>query len=139
MKLFNKKTGSKGPFTKQTTGQTQEFTRTEALAGIPVKSPSVTWEILENGDIQIEYPLHIKPFFIQLANRFHKGHEQKPTKRLQLDSMGSKVWLMFDGVKEVKMIIYEVANQSGLSLQEAEIAVTTFLRQLGRRGLVLIR
>ena len=139
MKLFNIYSRYKGLFTEQAKGQTKEFTRTEALAGIPVASPSATWETLENGDILIEYPLNIKPFFIQLANRFQQRHEQKPTKKLQLDSMGSRVWLMFDGVKDVKKIIYEVADQSGLSLQEAEISVTTFLRQLGRRGLVLIR
>jgi hypothetical protein len=134
MKLFRKKTAPKGRYKRQA----KELTRTEALASIPQRSPSVTWEVLENGDILIEYPLNIKPFFLQLANRFHKGQDQKPTKKLQLDSMGSKVWQMFDGVKEVKTIIREVADQSGLSLQEAEISVTTFLRQLGRRGLILI-
>jgi hypothetical protein len=52
--------------------------------------------------------------------------------------MGSSVWQMFDGEKDVKAIIREVSKQSGLSLQEAEISVTTFLRQLGRRGLILM-
>ncbi len=113
-------------------------TRTEALASIPHRSPSATWEILENGDILIEYPLNIKPFFIQLANRFHKGDEQRPTKKLQLDGMGSSVWQMLDGEKDVKTVVCAVAYQTGLSLQEAEISVTTFLRQLGRRGLILI-
>jgi hypothetical protein len=134
MKLFRKRTAPK----RLSKGPAKEFTRTEALASIPQRSPSATWEILENGDILIEYPLNIKPFFLQLANRFHKGQEQKLTKKLQLDSMGSRVWQMFDGVKEVKTIIGEVADQSGLSLQEAEISVTTFLRQLGQRGLILI-
>ncbi len=95
--------------------------------------------MLESGDILIEYPLPIKPFFLQLANRFHKGIEQKPTKKLQLDAMGSTVWQMFDGEKDVRTIIGEVAERSGLSRLEAEISVTAFLRQLGRRGLVLIR
>ncbi len=134
MKLFKKKTGHKNI----STGQDAGLTRTEALASIPLRSPLATWEILENGEILIEYPLHIKPFFIQLASRFGKGQEQRPTKKLQLDPMGSKVWQMFDGKKEVKAIIKEVAEQSGLSLQEAEISVTTFLRQLGRRGLILM-
>lgn len=114
-------------------------TRTEALAGIPQKSPSVTWQVLENGDVLLEYPLNIKPFFLQLANRSAKAKEQRLTKKLQLDAMGSKVWQMFDGVKDVKTIIVEVAEQTGLSLLETEISVTAFLRQLGRRGLVLIR
>lgn len=135
MKLFRKKGASK----RIPKGQAKELTRTEALASVPQRSPSATWEILENGDILIEYPLDIKPFFLQLAARFNKGQEQKHTKKLQLDSMGSTVWQMFDGVKEVKTIIGEVADQSGLSLQEAEISVTTFLRQLGQRGLILIR
>jgi len=130
MKLFRRKTRHKE--------SAKELTRTDALASIPQKSPSATWEVLENGDILIEYPLNIKPFFIQLANRFHQGEEQRPTKKLQLDGMGSKVWQMFDGEKDVKTIIREVSSQSGLSLQESEISVTTFLRQLGRRGLILI-
>ena len=134
MKLFRKKTAPKGLHKSQAKG----LTRTEALASIPQRSPSATWEILENGDILIEYPLGIKPFFLQLANRFHRGQEQTPTKKLQLDSMGSRVWQMFDGVKEVKTIIREVSTESGLTLQEAEISVTTFLRQLGRRGLILM-
>lgn len=130
MKLFCKK--------KAATEMVKGLTRTEALAGVPQRAPSATWVTLENGDILIEYPLNIKPFFIQLANRFHKGQEQRPTKKLQLDGMGSRVWQMFDGEKDVKAIIREVSDQSGLSLQEAEISVTTFLRQLGRRGLILM-
>jgi hypothetical protein len=129
MRFFRKKTikkAAKGP------------TRTEALASVPVRSPSATWEVLEDGNILIEYPLNIKPFFIQLARRFNLGEPQRPTKKLQLDNMGSTVWKMFDGEKEVKAIIRDVAEQTGLTLQEAEISVTTFLRELGRRGLILI-
>ena len=134
MKLFRKKPASN----RLSKGKANGLTRTEALASIPHRSPSATWEIQENGDIVIEYPLNIKPFFLQLANRFSKGQEQIPTKKLQLDSTGSRVWQMFDGEKEVKTIIGEVADQTGLSLHEAEISVTTFLRQLGQRGLILL-
>lgn len=131
MKLFRKK--------KAVKEVVKGLTRTEALATVPQIAPSAAWILLENGDILIEYPLNIKPFFIQLANRFSKGQEPKPTKKLQLDGMGSRVWQMFDGEKDVKTIIREVSDQSGLSLQEAEISVTTFLRLLGRRGLILMR
>lgn len=76
---------------------------------------------------------------MQLANRFQGKEEQLLTKKLELDRMGSIVWLMFDGEKDVKTIIREVAGQSALTLQEAEISVTTFLRELGRRGLILMK
>jgi Coenzyme PQQ synthesis protein D (PqqD) len=131
MKLFSKKTVPN----KQDTG----LTRTEALAAIPRRLPSATWRILADRDILIEYPLNIKPFFLQLANRFSGRQEQRFTKKLQLDAMGSSVWRMFDGKRDVTTIILQVAEQSGLTLQEAEISVTTFVRELGRRGLVLLR
>ncbi len=133
MKLFRKKTSSKanikGP------------TRAEALAGIPRRAPSAAWKFLEDGTVLIEYPLQIKPFFIQLVGRFTRftdGQDVRLTKKLQLDGMGSKVWQLFDGKRDIKTIIREVADLSGLSLQEAEISVTTFLRNLGRRGLIVI-
>ena len=127
MKLFKKKSQPEGP------------TRTEALAGIPEPSPSVKWEILENGDILIEYPLQLKPFFIDLTRRFGNKSGQILTKKLQLDTMGSIVWQMLDGEKNIKDIIKAVSHHNGLSLQEAEISVTGFFRELGRRGLILIR
>lgn len=99
----------------------------------------VTWELLDNGEILIEYPLQLKPFFIQLISRFRKTREQKLSKKLQLDKVGSLVWQMFDGQNDVRKIIRAVAKEKNLTLQEAEISVTTFIRDLGRRGLILIR
>lgn len=131
MRLFRK--------TRETEKKEPDLTRTEALAGIPEKSNSATWEMLANGEILIEYPLNIKPFFLQLTSRLHRGRQQRLTKKLQLDKMGSNVWQMIDARKNVKTIIVQVAEQTGLSRQEAEISVTTFLRELGRRGLILIR
>jgi len=130
MRLFRK--------TRESKKKERELTRTEALTGIPQKSPSITWQMLATGEILIEYPLNIKPFFLQLAGRLQKGQQQRLSKKLQLDTMGSSVWQMVDGRKNVKTIIVEVAEQTGLSRQEAEISVTTFLRELGRRGLILI-
>jgi len=115
------------------------LTRTESLACIPQKSPSVTWEILENGDIIVEYPLNIKPFFLQIAERFQKGRQQKLTKKLQLDNLGSMVWRIVDGERDIKTIIKQFAADTGISIQEAELSVTTFFRELGRRGLILMK
>jgi hypothetical protein len=115
------------------------LTRTESLACIPEKSSAVEWSQQDNGEITIEYPLHLKPFFISLSKRFNKGVEQKLSKKLQLDAIGSRVWLLIDGTTDVKTIIKKMAPSTGLSLQEAEISVTTFLRELGRRGLILLK
>jgi len=116
-----------------------ELTRTKSLACVPLRAPSINWSEEEPHEVVIEYPLSIKPFFISLAKRFNKGEEQRLTKKLQLDSIGSRVWLMLDGETDVKTIIKNTAQPAGLTLQEAEISVTTFLRELGRRGLIIIK
>lgn len=113
--------------------------RTESLSCIPQHLPGITWEHSEKGEIIIEYPLNIKPFFLQIAKRFNKRSEQKLTKKLQLDSLGSSVWLLIDGKNDVKTIIEKFAEGCGLSLQEAEQSVTTFFLQLGRRGLIAMK
>lgn len=87
----------------------------------------------------IEYPLPLKPFFVSLARKFNKTEERTLTKKLQLDNIGSMVWEMIDGATDVKTIIKQIVPETGLSLQEAEISVTTFLRELGRRGLILLK
>ncbi len=113
--------------------------RTESLACLPQHLPGITWVHSESGEVIIEYPLNIKPFFLQIAKRFNKVSEQKLTKKLQLDSLGSSVWLLIDGKSDVKTIIEKFAKNSGLSLQEAEQSVTTFFLLLGRRGLIAMK
>jgi len=119
--------------------QSGQVNRTESLACIPEHLPGIDWEQTEKGEILIEYPLNIKPFFLQIARRFGKESETRLTKKLQLDSLGSSVWQMIDGKSDVKTIIEKFAGDSGLSLQEAEQPVTTFFLQLGQRGLIAMK
>ncbi len=113
--------------------------RTESLACIPQLLPGIDWQQTENGEIIIQYPLSIKPFFLQIARRFKKEPQTRLTKKLQLDTLGSSVWLMIDGESDVKTIIEKFADESGLSRHEAEQSITTFFLQLGRRGLIAMR
>jgi hypothetical protein len=113
-------------------------TRTESLACIPQKNPAVTWQNLEKGELRLEYPLNIQAFFINLAISRQKKPNSRPTKKLQLDKLGGMVWNLVDGKNTVAGIIKEFSSSSGLSLAEAEISVTAFLRDLGRRGLIFL-
>lgn len=110
--------------------------RAEALACIPVISTLISWHQQDNGDILIEYPLPVNPFLQALFQRFHKQQPEKLTRKLQLDTMGSKVWQMIDGKQSVKMIIEGFATESSITLHEAELSVTKFIRELGKRGLI---
>lgn len=117
----------------------QSLTRTESLQCIPVRSSIVEWSVEEENDILLEYPITMKPFFLSLAKRFKKDEDLRLTKKLQLDLTGSTVWKMLDGNNNVKIVIKRVSADTGLPIQEAELAVTAFLRQLGRRGLIFLR
>lgn len=119
--------------------KTQQINRTEALACVVVVLPTVTWQQLESGDILIEYPLVVKPFLQAVFNRFNKGKQQELKKKLQLDGMGSLVWRYIDGSNRVRDIIDEFAKATTITRHEAEISVTAFLRELGKRGVIMLQ
>lgn len=114
------------------------LSREEALQCIPSIHSSIKVVELDSGDIMLEYPLRMKPFFLSLFRRFRKS-EELPTKKLQLDEMGSQVWKAIDNNTNVQTIINNFAKQYQITLHEAEKSVTTFLVELGKRGLIALR
>ena len=115
---------------------TQQFSKTEALLCKPFHNEIARWETLEDGNIMLEYPLPLKPFFKAILQKFSKKPIPTPTKKLQLDEMGSQVWTMIDGKRNTKRLIKDFAKNHNITLQEAETSVTAFLRELGKRGLI---
>lgn len=61
-----------------------------------------------------------------------------PYRRVDLEPVGAGVLKMCDGRRTVEAIIEDFATGHKLSFREAQLAVTQFLRQLMRRGLVVI-
>lgn len=57
-------------------------------------------------------------------------------KKLQLDALGTEVWDLIDGRRSVRKIIQRFAETHRLHPREAEVSVTRFLRELGKRGLI---
>ena len=124
MRVFKKKL--KGP----------AVSRAEALDRIPAKNVQITEDRLETGEVLIGYRVTIRPFFATLVKRFGGPEEQVQTKKLQLDTLGSSVWDLLDGKRSVRQLIQIFAETHQLQPREAEVAVTQFIRELGRRGLI---
>ena len=124
MRVFKKK--PKGP----------AISRAEALDRIPAKNVQITEDRLETGEVLIGYRVTIRPFFATLVKRFGGPEEQVQTKKLQLDTLGSSVWDLLDGKRSVRQLIQIFAETHQLQPREAEVAVTQFIRELGRRGLI---
>ncbi len=115
--------------------QQVKLSRQEALVCIPVRNGTIHCHTLETGEILLEYVLPLNPFFKTLHRKFQKN-EEPPTRKLQLDSMGSLVWGMIDGENTTQSIIKKFSHHYSITLQEAETSVTTFLLELGKRGLI---
>ncbi|MBW2432664.1 MAG: PqqD family protein [Deltaproteobacteria bacterium] len=127
MRLFKKK--PKGPI----------ISRAEALNRIPSKNLQIREERLDSGEVVIHYPITIRPFFAGLVKRFGGSGAQIQTRKLQLDELGTSVWAMIDGNCSVRQLISIFATTHQLEIRESEVAVTQFLRELGRRGLIGMR
>ena len=124
MKVFRKKSG------------TSHLSRSEALEYIPVKSRLISEFRLESGEVIIEYPLIVRPWVAAVAKRLGGLQNRKQTKKVQLDALGTSVWDLVDGTRSVRMIIQIFARTHRLENKEAEVSVTSFIRQLGQRGLL---
>jgi len=127
MKAFRKK------------AKTSELSRSEALRYSPVKSNEVREFRLENDLVEIHYPTTIRPWIAGLIKRFGRPPENTRMKKLQLDELGTAVWEMLDGKRSVGQIVHAFAETHRLQPKEAEVAVTEFIRELGRRGLIGLR
>jgi len=118
------------------TDKDRVLSRTEALSCIPQQNQTTSWEELENGDIQFTYAIPLSRFFQALHRKFSRNRVVPPTKRLQLDAMGSFVWKLLDGERSVGNIITLFAEEYKVSNQESEKAVTAFIKTLGQRGFI---
>jgi len=114
-----------------------EMTRGDAMACKPLKNRDVDETRSDNGLIQLSYPLRLKPLFADVAKRFGMWKDgSPPIKRLELDEMGTLVWEMINGRNSVKKIAAKFAETYQVLPREAEVATASFLKDLGKRGLI---
>ena len=124
MKFFRKKRGQPG------------MTREAALRCIPVKNRDIKELRLDNGTVRLCYPLQFKPWLAELRRRFGPPQAAPPEKQLELDELGTLTWDLMDGRLCVADIVRRFSRQTRVHSKEAEAAVTRFIRELGKRGLI---
>ncbi len=112
--------------------------RQYALACIPVKNPECSARQQKEG-ILLTYTVQAKPWLRKIFKGAAGREPEIIQRKLQLDSLGSSVWEMIDGRQSVEDISRSFQQQHQLGLREAEISVSEFMQQLGRRGLVALR
>lgn len=114
------------------------MTREQALSCVPIKVPSIQTIRSETQTVVICFiePLH--PVLLAIRKAFGKTPEGR-IRKLELDSMGTSVWDWIDGVATVSDIVLRFTERYGVLRQEAELSVSQFLRELGKRGIIVMR
>ena len=125
MKQFKKQQGQKG-----------SLSRDEALKCRPVKNIQVEVSRRESGDVQLSFPVYMRPWIASVARWTGSTPDKPRTQKLQLDTLGTSVWDLIDGRRSVKQMIRKFAEDHQLQHREAEVSVTSFLRELGKRGVI---
>jgi hypothetical protein len=113
-----------------------QLSREDALNCIPVKSEAIQAAQTPEGMVRLRYPLVLKPWIAELAQRFSGAQYTPPSRQLELDELGSLTWNLINGKQTVREIVRQFSGQTQVHPKEAEAAVTRFLRELGRRGIV---
>jgi hypothetical protein len=113
--------------------------REDALECTPVKNDRVEESRLDNGELQLSYPVASRPWLAGFFRRGRGKSEETYLKKLQLDALGTEVWELLDGGSRVRDVIRQFAARHRLQQREAELAITRFLRELGKRGLIGLR
>jgi hypothetical protein len=116
-----------------------QFSRIQALECTPVKNIHVKAMRLDTGEIMLTYPAAMRPWIAGLIRRFGGASDKSFIKKLQLDELGTQVWDLIDGSATVQSVIQRFAEDTQLHLKEAEVSVSRFLRELGRRGIIGLR
>ena len=110
--------------------------RNEALECIPIKNDRVEESRQDNGELLLIYPIIIRPWLAGIFRKRGGENDRTIDKKLQLDALGTEVWGLMDGHTTVHDIIKRFASNHQIPQREAEVAVTRFLRDLGKRGLI---
>ena len=113
-----------------------QITREQALNSRPLKNKHVVENRLESGEVLLSYPISPRPWMAAVLRSLGADRGEKGVRRLQLDMLGTSVWDLIDGRRSVRRIIELFSDSHRVLPREAELAVTRFLRDLGRRGLI---
>jgi hypothetical protein len=134
-----RKSASNMAWFKNQKSQASNLSRERALAARPVKNSFVDEKENQEGLIRLSYPVTVKPWFARISRLMGHDGEFCSRKMLDLDQMGSAAWRLIDGERSVDELVKNFQVRYGIHKQEAEAAMTAFVRELGRRGLIGLR
>ncbi len=108
------------------------LSRDQALHTRPVHNPRLEWERMEDGDVHLRIPRR-KDRVAQILCYIFRAPEYK---EIVLDEVGSDIWELCDGDRDVAAIVSATCQKYKLTRRECETSVATYLKMLGDRKLI---
>jgi hypothetical protein len=111
-----------------------QLSRDELFALKPVHNPAIEATVDDRKrEVTVKLPRR-KTWWLNLLARFSRLPEYG---LVTLDEVGTSVWEMCDGERNVRDLIRDFAAKHQLGRKEAEVGMLTYLRQLGERGIIV--
>lgn len=109
-------------------------TRENYLDYIPVISGRNTWDVKENGRVVI-HMVH-RGFYAWLAQRFFR---RPRVSHIELDEMGSFIFLLLDGVRTIGDIALLVKAEFGEKAEPLYDRLVQYMKILHNNGFIVYR
>jgi hypothetical protein len=107
--------------------------RGAAMKARPAKAPVVRRKDLQGGRVEVTVRLR-RPTWLRML-----GSSDEFDRTYGLDELGLEVYDTCDGRTTVQQMVQRFASAHRVSVPEAELSVTTFLKTLLVKGLVVIQ
>lgn len=112
--------------------------RKDALAMVPVRHPLVTWERKEQ-EVVLSIPMRddrIARTVKAVIKALRMAKELPDSRQIGLDEVGSFVWELCDGERNIEGVVGGLSKEYKLTRREAEASVTMFLQTLAKKHLI---
>lgn len=99
----------------------------------PVRNPELEWAQVDGKvvlDLKHQQRVGWKQWVVGLIM------PTPPNRQVELDTIGSEVWLLIDGKNTIGGIAGKLAKKYQLTPREAELSLQQYCKELGRRGYV---
>ena len=109
-----------------------QMERVDILKSLPLRNQLIEWEVDDKEEVSLVIPQKETLWLRLVAKLF-----MLPGKRVVvLDDVGSYVWQLCDGHNSIGQIVKHLSEKYRMTRKEAETSLFTFMRQLGKRGMV---
>jgi hypothetical protein len=120
--------------TRKRTTKRPQVPVAQLLSAVPQRNRAATFERRRSG-LLVSVPLDRPGWLVPPISWVIPW---SPLRKVQLDEIGTEVLDLCDGRRSVEEVIEKFAKDHKLSFREGQVAVTSFLRGLMKRGIVAI-